>query len=471
MVIHTLLLTLSHILTLILTLTFTLSLSLTHTHTHTDDENSEVEQERRRKEEKDANERKEQERAEKKRKREEEKKRKTEEHETKRTKGRAAAAATVASPDSSPENSPPTQQQPQQAAAGLKVPSFTFSNLASQFNLVNPFTALQASQQQQQQQQDNKALQQILSDALNQSKTMKPFAPTFFQRPVTNKDGEKNVPVTTSTGVGSGSSGNNTSTNPSLGSLVPGSPSLANLYSGSNSAISNLLGPMFFNPKVSSKPLNPQLQPPPVQVPSPLTSISSLMAKTLGDQKNPVSTPSTPLLLQPPQPQQMAQPLQQPQMTQPQLPQMTQLQQLQQPQLQSPLQSPSPLQQSPHLPLNIFAPGRTFPFPGVQKLPSTSVPPPTVPPPAAQQLQNVAFNSPQAVTANLLKGCNRVTEAIRIRVVNFLSGKRDSDSKTEELLLHEETKKENNVPELHQIFLQIDYHAGTWKKFLKRISQ
>jgi hypothetical protein len=65
----------------------------------------------------------------------------------------------------------------------------------------------------------------------------------------------------------------------------------------------------------------------------------------------------------------------------------------------------------------------------------------------------------------LLKGCNKVSQSARQRIMDFLSGKIDinelpPDQIEEQQLIHEETK-DNSV--VHQIYFKMDHKAKTWK--------
>jgi len=113
------------------------------------------------------------------------------------------------------------------------------------------------------------------------------------------------------------------------------------------------------------------------------------------------------------------------------------------------------------------------------QLPNSNIVAPPAPASLIQNLQAQSASSPATVAANLLKSCNRVTDEIRNKVVAFLSGNHHHGGiATEELLLNEEVVKaqhesaqEDGSTELQQIYLLLDYKSGTWKKFLKRISQ
>ncbi|KAL0489677.1 negative elongation factor A [Acrasis kona] len=117
------------------------------------------------------------------------------------------------------------------------------------------------------------------------------------------------------------------------------------------------------------------------------------------------------------------------------------------------------------------------PFSPQQQPPQSFNPPPqqyTAPAPQPQQspMTSQQKQVEDYLDNKLLKGCNKVSQQTRNKILNFLSGKIEGSGKHEQELIHEEYKKDGDSPEevLHQIYFQMDYTNKTWKKFLKKIT-
>lgn len=354
-----------------------------------------IEKERKKVERQEARDKKEQEREDKKRKREEEK-----------SEAQARKKARKEMSPEEPSNKPPSTP--------IAAPSTPISNAPkTQFANPFPFSPMMMPNAQGNP-ENNKALQQMLSDALSQNKH--PFAPNFFggRHPQMN-------PMMPPMGIPPPQQHKEESNKEA-------SPQGAPFAAMFGMPMFGKQPPMGMPPhqgKPMAMPPNPMM--PPMGVPSPKMMFPMGAPPPFGMKPGMVPPFGVPQQQQHHQPQipSMSAHHQQPQM--PQIPQI--------PQIPSPSSAPS-----------------------IPSIANTNNPPPS---------PTTAASQAEVLCNNLLKGCNRVTPETRHRVMNFVTKKKENAPAggIEEILLHEEKKG----AETHQIYLHVDYNTSLWKKFLKKV--